>query len=123
MDWERFRVSNWETMSSKEKAAWLYKYGLNETIYNIDDTFLVFDEEILDVTAQLIYDCEQKLTNVVRQLYVSNVTGEVSALAYKNIDTQLSNEDRAKLYYSTMLMAPLDVRGRCLYWAIRGEKA
>jgi len=124
MNWNDFRTSNWDTMETMEKAAWLHKFLLGDNVEVEGDRFLLRGGIPVEYDANLITMCEHSLEGAESNIYLDSCLGEASALAYANLSSeQIQHPDTAKKFYRNLMMLPMDERGRCLYWAKRGERA
>lgn len=126
MNWEDFKVQNWTLMSDKEKSAWLTAFALNITLREDNGIFINDGTGVpLDcVDANLIAAGEAALSPDQKALYISSIMGEVSAQIYEGkTQEQIQAQSTAMEFYSAILMCDLETRGRCMYWAIRGQRA
>lgn len=125
MNWEDFKITNWDTMTDAEQTAWLAKFVLCEDVQFDGTKFTLFGSDLSDQFGQtLVSNCEKKLQDSVRELYLDNCLAEASSITYKGMtQEQVQSPDTAKKFYATLLMLPSEVRARCMYWAVRGERA
>lgn len=125
MNWEEFKITNWDTMSEAEQSAWLVKFVLGIDIQHDGTSFSVGGETITGKPdARRIANCEQGLEGPVRDLYLENCLSEASSIAYSGLTPeQVQTPETAKKFYASLLMLPTAVRARCMYWAVRGERA
>lgn len=104
---------NWDAMTANEKTRWLSQHMLG-----VEETFDFGDNAD---TVWLIHRCETHIKDSHdRSLWIRNVTSEVSAHVYAGLsDAQVQHPDTLWAYYEYMHTAPLDVRGRALYFSKR----
>jgi len=107
---------NWDAMTDAEKTAWLSEHILGQ------DSSFDFGEN--KDTYVLIARCEAEIkASRHRQLWIENVTSEVSAHVYRDMsDQQIQSQDTLWSYYEYFHTAPMSLRGRALYFAYRGLK-
>ena len=124
MNWEEFETTNWDTMNESEQAAWLNKFVLGNDVEAEGNRYSTAGGIPVEFDANLIHECESHLEHQELDLYMDNCLGEASAIAYKDLSAeQIQQPETAKKFYFTLMLLPVEVRGRCIYWAKRGEPA
>lgn len=107
---------NWDAMTGAEKTAWLSQHVLkNEQLFEFGEN---------KDSYWLIHQCESIIKESrQRQLWIENVTSEVSAHVYNGMsDREIQSQDTLWLYYEHFHTAPVTLRGRAIYFAQRGLK-
>lgn len=107
---------NWDAMTEAEKTAWLSEHILkNEQNFEFGEN---------KETLWLVNQCESIVKGSRhRQLWIENVTSEVSAHVYAGLsDKEIQSQDTLWSYYEHFHTAPVSLRGRALYFAQRGLK-
>jgi len=124
MNWEEFKTNNWDTLETMEQAAWLHKFVLGDSVDVDGKLFTLAGGIPVEYDANLITMCEHSLEDRELELYLDSCLGEASSLAYAGLTAeQIQHPDTAKRFYLNLMTLPMDERGRCLYWAKRGERA
>ena len=105
---------NWDAMSAAEKTAWLS--------HHIIQSVQTFEFGENQESYWLLRQCEQKIMQSnSRNLWIKNVTSEVSAHVYSGLtDAQIQQPDTLWSYYEYFHTAPFSLRGRALYFSFRG---
>lgn len=124
MNWEDFKVTNWDTMGEMEQAAWLHKFVLGDNVDVDGNRFSLAGGIPAEFDANLVERCERSLDGAELELYVANCLTEASYIAYKGLEPEeVRTPEVARRFYEKLLLLPVEVRARCMYWAVRGERA
>ena len=114
----------WGTLTESERAAWLLRFAGNFPVVSSQNGFSLDGHLITKIDSNIVTLCESRLSEAVRQQYIENATAEASAIAYKGLTpAQVQNPSVALQFYWSLLTLPAEERARCMYWAVRGERA
>ena len=113
---EELDYISWDMMDEEEKSFWLQTRVLGNSPENVEDALII--------DSNLIQKCEFSIKNMetIVSRYVSNCIKEATTVAYEGLsNAEIASQATMMVYYKCLLMLPVDVRGRCLYWAYKGE--
>lgn len=100
-------VTQWHEYSDEEKVAWLMQFVLQNTEPREPRT--VYD-------LNLIAECEAKLTEEQRRLYIKYMSSDVALITYAGkTDEECQTQEVSDQFYWNFSTAPLDLRGRIIW--------
>lgn len=123
------RSLNWDTMRDDEKAAWLYAFVLGESVSVEGDSYFLHGYnrvKLVEIDSNLIASCEAALAldDNKAELYLDSCLAEASTITYKGLtQDQIQQPEVARQFYTNLLLLDKETRGRCLFWAQKGEPA
>jgi len=71
-----------------------------------------------DITLDVVRECEMRLSEKQRNLYVEYLSGEIAAITYQRVDP--SSEAAAPLYYFNMVSASAALKAKMIWHAVNG---
>ena len=100
-------VTQWHEYSDEEKVAWLMQFVLQDT--KPREPRAVYD-------LNLIAECEAKLTEEQRRLYIKYMSSDVALITYAGkTDEECQMQEVSDQFYWNFATAPLDLRGRIIW--------
>lgn len=93
----------WNLLSEDEKIYFIRNYS---------------GQNAEEITLELVYACEQRLSEKQRTRYVDYISGEIAAITYQRVDP--SSEAATTLYYFNLINMSAELKAKMIWHAVNG---
>lgn len=115
---DSFYHHSWGTLDIFEQSAWLHKYLLKKDVSKVNDYYVINGVKVMPLTYDDIHKMESSLAGKAKDIYIENLTSEVSVITYRNLsDSMVQNKDTTNKYYFNLTHASIETKSKCLYYA------